>query len=310
MIIPLLARISDEEEALWCHALEEHLHGIQIVPFAKLDNSGNHKLAIVANPDPQEVMALKGLEWVQSLWAGVEGLLAEPTLENIKIARMIDPQLADTMAEAVLAWTLYLHRDMPAYAALQKQRRWHQLPYRQPNERRVTILGLGKLGQKAAETLAANKFTVQGWSRSTKKIAGVETFAGTAGWKKALAQTDILVNLLPLTEATKGLLNKQAFNAMQRGSSLINFGRGPVVNSADLLDALDGGVLRYAVLDVFEKEPLPVNSQLWAHPKITVLPHISAPTTIETAARVAAANIKTYLETGVLPETVDRTAGY
>jgi glyoxylate/hydroxypyruvate reductase len=311
-ILPFVARLDDDETADWVSALSQAMPNEQIVPFAQLTRAQRNeaRVAIVANPDPEELNQLPSLVWVQSLWAGVERMLKELRNLNVGIVRLEDPQLAATMAEAVLAWTLYLHRDMPAYAAQQRTRVWQPLPFYLPGERRIALLGLGHLGKRAAQTLLAAGFNVIGWSRTPKTITGVKTFAGEIGLNEMLPMADIVVCLLPLTDQTRGLLNAKTLALMKPNAALINFGRGAIVNTADLLNALDHGAISHAVLDVFEVEPLPVESALWSHAKITVLPHISAPTHRGSASLVAAENVARYRAEGIVPQTVDRKAGY
>lgn len=308
--IPFIANIADYEVKAWQTAFSEALPSVSLVPTAMLEKKQGHSVAVVANPDPSEIASLLDLVWVQSLWAGVEKIINEPTLKNIGIARLIDPQLASTMAEAVLAWTLYLHRDMPRYRTLQQQKKWCPLPYIPPQDRKVGILGLGKLGIAAAQKLLSNNFTVLGWSRSEKRLDGVQSFYGETGLREMVSQCDIIVCLLPLTKATEGLINSKLLALLPTGASLINFGRGPILDTSALITSLDAKRLNHAVLDVFDQEPLPVNNPLWAHKSVTVLPHISAPTTIATGAKVAADNIKRYLKDGTLPQLADRKQGY
>ncbi len=214
------------------------------------------------------------------------------------------------MAEAVLAWTYYLQRDMPAYRENQQKALWQELDYRHPREMIIGLLGLGALGTAAAERLTHAGFNVAGWSRSAKVIEGVETLTGDAGLQALLEKSDILVCLVPLTDATRGLLDAGRLAAMKPGAALINFARGAVIVADDLIAALDSGRLSHAVLDVFEQEPLPTASPFWQHPQVTVLPHISAPTSRESSARIVAGNVRAWRETGRLPETVDMIRGY
>jgi glyoxylate/hydroxypyruvate reductase len=311
-ILPFVARLNDDDTRTWVNALSQAMPDEDVVPFAQLtDEQRNEaRVAIVANPDPAELNQFPSLVWVQSLWAGVERMLKELNNPDIGIVRLEDPQLAASMAEAVLAWTLYLHRDMPAYASQQRAKVWRPLPFHLPSERRIALLGLGHLGERAAQTLLAAGFEVMGWSRTLKAIRGVKTFAGESGLGEMLPIADIVVCLLPLTDQTRGLLNAKTFAQMKPAAALINFGRGAIVNSADLVNALDRGALSHAVLDVFEVEPLPVESVLWSHEKVTVLPHISAPTHRGSASLVAAENIARYRADGIVPQTVDRKAGY
>ncbi len=311
-IVPFLGRLQTDEQEIWLKTLSEALAPHDVRPFTDLsaDERSAAKVAIVANPDPEEVAGLQNLEWVQSLWAGVEGLLARLPEDGPAIVRMTDPQLAESMAEAVLAWTLYIHRDMPAYRIQQRARVWVQRPPRLAQDRRIGLLGLGRLGQASARHLRQNGFPVAGWSRSPREVEGVDCFHGTDGLKKVLAQSDILIALLPLTEETRGILNKETLSLLPKGAAVINFARGPILDTDALCDLLDDEHIGYAVLDVFDNEPLPPDDLLWVHPHITVLPHISAPTTPQTASKIAADNIRSYFSDGTIPDAVDRNRGY
>lgn len=267
--------------------------GETIVPFRHLDEASRAKvdIAIVANPDPSDIARLPGLKWIHSVWAGVELLVGELGESCLPIVRLVDPQLSRTMAEAVLAWTYYLFRDMLSYARFQRQHVWRQLAYRRPQDVTIGLLGLGALGAAAAALLNDAGFNVIGWSRAAKAVDGVKTFHGEGDLNILLGRSEILVCLLPLTGETKGLLDARRLAMLPKGASLINFARGPIVVGDDLMTALDTGALKHAVLDVFDVEPLPADAPYWDHPAITVLPHISAPTDRETAAAIVAGNI-------------------
>lgn len=293
-------------------ALRNELPDADVVEHADIPTQrlSEATVAVVDGPSAEQLATLQNLELVQSTWAGVEAIL--PVVpDGVAVARMVDPQLALTMAEAVLAWTLYLHRDMPRYAAQQRRGEWVEHPPVRASQRRVGILGLGALGQVAATALVARQFDVAGWSRSAKSIDGVESFHGDAGLVGLLEQSDIVVNLLPDTADTVGLLDAEAFARMPTGSSIINFGRGPTVDDDALLAALDGHI-DHAVLDVFVTEPLADDHPYWDHPRVTVLPHISGPTCVDTAVVIAAENVRRFLATGDLPTDaiVDRARGY
>jgi glyoxylate/hydroxypyruvate reductase len=311
-VLPFLSRSGADAQALWIDALQRAMPTERIVAFDQLsdDERQSATVAIVANPEPSQLAQLPSLRWIQSLWAGVERLLNEYHNESVAIVRLEDPQLVATMTEAVLAWTLYLHRDMPAYAAQQRAREWRQLPFRLPSERCVAVLGLGNLGRSATTALRSAGFKVIGWSRSAAQVKNVETFAGDDALDVVLARADIVVCLLPLTDQTRGLLNAKRFAQMKTSASLINFGRGAIVNTNDLIAALDRDQLNHAVLDVFEVEPLPTESALWNHKRVTVLPHISAPTHPASASQIVAKNISAYRSHGEIPKAVDRRVGY
>lgn len=311
-VIPFVSAAGERSCTEWVAALQAAMPDERIVAFRQLDAADKHlaTLAIVANPDPADLRQLPQLRWVHSVWAGVERLVADLGDTPLKIVRLVDPHMAATMAEAVVAWTLYLHRDMPAYARQQRSKTWHALPYVRPLSRTVSLLGLGSLGAASARRLLDAGFRVCGWSRTQKTLPGIECFAGEDGLAALLKQTDILICLLPLTPETRGLLDGDAFAHLLPGAALINFARGPIIKDADLRAALNSGQINHAVLDVFDVEPLPADQWHWQHPRVTILPHCSAPTDLQTAAAIVAEAIRGYRESGIAPENVDLGCGY
>ncbi|MGB3494963.1 MAG: glyoxylate/hydroxypyruvate reductase A [Elainellaceae cyanobacterium] len=311
-VIPFVSQLGNGEAKAWLETLRAALPEHDLLPLAKLtaEQRAIAQVAIVANPHPADLAALPQVKWVQSLWAGVERLVADTQGCDFAIVPMQDPQLAATMAEAVLAWTLYLHRDMPRYRTQQSAHLWQPQPLTLSAQRTVGLLGLGNLGQAAAHTLVRQGFRVWGWRRSPIAIDGVHTVSGCEGLHQVLEQSHILVCLLPLTPETQGLLSHETLGRLPKGASLINFARGTIVDIDALVSRLDSGHLDHAVLDVFDREPLSPKSSLWDHPSITVLPHISAPTNKQTASQIVAQNIRRFWLTGELPPTVDRDLGY
>lgn len=309
LVIPFVSNIDAAFQKAWLQHLRAALPNYQILPFDDLQSPTGIEVAIVANPDPGQIAQLPDLKWVQSLWAGVEKLV-QTLPSDITIVRMTDPQLAKTMAEAVLTMTLYLHRSLPRYAAQQSAKLWEQHPVVLPEERIVGVLGLGALGCAACNTLAHHGFSVQGWSRTPKSISGVRCYSGKDGLEEFLDHTDILIVLLPLTNETQGLLNRERLSRMKRGSYVINFARAQIIEIDALLKLLNSGHLSHAVLDVFETEPLPDDDRLWKCGNLTILPHISAPTNMKTASKIAADNILLHFEAGQMPSGVDREQGY
>lgn len=304
--IVFTGRVSDAEAQAWIAALSAALPDMPVVPLSDADPQAV-EVAVVANPDPLLLQALPRLQWVHSVWAGVERLVAELPVD-LPIVRLVDPELSRVMGEAVLAWTLYLQRDMPAYARKQAAQQWHQRPYRAPSAVTVGVMGLGHMGLTAVARLRAAGFPVLGWSR-TPKSADFEVFTGMGGLNSLMSQADIVVNLLPSTPDTRRILNAETLGWLPPGAGLINFGRGAALDINALLQALDDN-LSHAVLDVFEAEPLDAASPLWRHPQVTILPHISAPTNVITAAQVVADNLHRWRTTGQLPPTVERLRGY
>jgi len=296
----------------WLKVLKKKLPKERIVKFSSLKKSDYKKIdvAIVANPNPTEVKKLINLKWVQSVWAGVEKLVESFKGEKVKIIRLVDPEMNRTMAEAVLSWVLYLHRDMHFYRIQQNKRIWKENDYIKPSKKIVSIIGLGELGSASAAKLIENGFNVCGWSKGKKNIKKVKSFTGELGLKNMLKQTDILVCLIPLTRNTKYLLNYKMLSYLKKGASIINFARGAIINAKDLVKHLNSGRIKHAVLDVFEQEPLPKTSVLWKHKNVTVLPHISAHTDMDTASSIVCKNIKMYRLKNRIPKSVDMTRGY
>lgn len=307
--IPFVSGVHASAQQQWLEHLQAALPAHNVTPFRSDADYADIDVAIVANPNPQHLKQMPNLRWVQSLWAGVEPLVSELPMD-VAVVRMTDPQLAQTMAEAVLTMTLSLHRDLPTYAAQQADRIWRPLPPVLAKDRKVGVLGLGHLGCAACDVLSAHGFDVRGWSRTPKSIPQVHCYAGEQGLTDLLRVVDILVVLLPLTDQTRGLLNKDCLSLLKPGASLINFARAEVIDTDGLVALLEAGQLAHAVLDVFETEPLPPAHRLWEVENLTILPHISAPTNMQTAAEIVARNISSYFATGHVPNVVDREKGY
>ena len=311
-IVPFISMLPRADIDQWLKILKKKLPKERIVKFSNLKKSDYKKIdvAIVANPNPTEVKKLVNLNWIQSVWVGVEKLVESFKGDRVKIVRLIDPEMNRTMAEAVLSWVLYLHRDMHFYQVQQNKRVWKESDYIKPSKKVVSFIGLGELGAASAFKLIQNNFNVYGWSKAKKNISKVKSFTGELGLKKMLQQTDILVCLIPLTKKTKYLLNYKTLSYLKKGASIINFARGAIINANDLVKHLNSGRIKHAVLDVFEQEPLPKKSNLWKHKNVTVLPHISAHTDMDTASNIVCKNIKMYRLKNRIPKSVDLKRGY
>jgi glyoxylate/hydroxypyruvate reductase len=290
---------AQEREAWWqalCAAAPECVWRRDDAPFdrAAID------AAVVANPAPGALAGLPRLRLIQSLWAGVDKLLADASVPtDVPLARMVDPAMSAAMAETALWAVLTLHRRFFDYAAQQARGEWTPHPQRRADEVKVLVLGAGHMGTAVVERLVASGYRVSGW-RASDGVA----------LPPLLAATEILVNLLPLTPATRGLLDARVFAALPRGASIVNLARGAQVVDADLIGSLDAGHLQRAVLDVFHTEPLPPEHALWRHPKVTVLPHVAALTDERSAAHVVARNLRALAAGEPIAHPVDRARGY
>ena len=243
---------------------------------------------------------------VQSLWAGVERIVTNPTLTQ-PLARMVDPGLARGMAEYCTGWALRAHLGMDRYAQDGEWRNGLTPPL--ACDRQVTILGMGELGRSVAAMLGGIGFPVSGFSASGRPVPGLRVF-GPDDLDRALAAAEILIALLPDTPQTRGLLDADRLARLPQGAWLINPGRGTVLDDEAVLAALDSGHLGHAVLDVFRAEPLPRDHPFWSHPRVTVTPHIAAETRVETAAPVAVENLRRAMSGQPVLYLVDRDKGY
>jgi len=313
--IVLLTNMPADREARWRDTLARALPEERIVAGAAVEDVGDDPasfdIVIAANPPAEALARFPAIAFVQSLWAGVEQLVHNPALPpDAPLARLVDPAMATAMAEAVAAHVMSLHRDHDHYARAQAEARWSPAPVTLARHRRVGFLGTGELARACMAMLAPLGFRLAGWGRSPRTIAGVETFSGTDGQRTMLAATDVLVNLLPLTPATRGIVDADLLAELKAGAAFVNVARGAHVVDADLLSALDDGQLRAAVLDVFHDEPLPAAHPFWGHPRVRVFPHVAAPTDPDSAAAIAAANIRAFRHGGELVGLVDRDRGY
>ncbi|WP_027348755.1 2-hydroxyacid dehydrogenase [Halotalea alkalilenta] len=261
---------------------------------------------------PEALLAAQGpsLKAILNLGAGVDALLDSPALPKaVPVVKLRDAGMAPLMLDYVLYALLHFSRDFDRYARQSREARW-QLHL--PQSRAawpVGVLGLGAIGAQVAQGLARHGFPVRAHSRSPKRLEGVECLHGDEGFDQLLARSRVLVNILPSTPATRGLLNRDTLSRLPQGAVLINPGRGTAVVLDELVELLDAGHLRGAALDVFPAEPLPPESPLWRHPKLLITPHAAAPTPVEEAARQLIDTIHAF-ERGEAPPSVDANAGY
>ncbi len=274
------------------------------------------RYAVSWRHEPGALAGLPHLRAIFSLGAGVDHLFEDPHLPEVPIVRVVDPDLTQRMSEWVVLHALAHLRQLRRYERQQRERVWDD-DFDQPaaGDVRVGVMGLGELGRDAARRLKVIGFDVAGWSASAKSEPGVACFHGGQGLDAMLARTDILVCLLPLTEATRGVLDKRLIAKLARdgrlgGPVLLNAGRGGLQDEADILAALDAGVLKGASLDVFEKEPLPRESRLWTHPAVFVSPHNAAISAPGAVARSIAEQIEAFERGAPLRNVVDRKRGY
>lgn len=238
--------------------------------------------------DGDDLSVYTNLKLIQSLWAGPDRLLRNPTLTQ-PLARMVDPGMTQGMVDYVLGHILRHHLHTDTFAQAQEWLTDVAPPL--PSERVVAFLGIGELGMACALAAKAHGFGVVGWSRKLKSDAEIDCFAGADGLSHVLGMADIVVTLMPATPQTDGIIGRDAVAAMKQGAAVINPGRGELIDDEALIDGLNSGALSGATLDVFREEPLPRDHVYWTMPNVLVTPHIASETRIPTASAVVAANI-------------------
>ncbi|MGB5557267.1 MAG: glyoxylate/hydroxypyruvate reductase A [Paracoccaceae bacterium] len=310
MTLNVLFSAAPERWEFYRGALEDALRraGLDAVLGREIDPAKVDYIVYAPNGPVSDFTPFTRAKAVLSLWAGVESIVTNPTL-TLPLTRMVDSGLSEGMVEWVTGHVLRHHLGMDRHI-LRQDGVWNPVIPPLARHRSVGILGLGELGGACAQALAALNFRVSGWSRSAKQIDGIACLHGDTGLRDILAGSGILVLLLPLTSATENLMNRERFALMPEGAFLLNPGRGALIEDAALLEALDAGHLAHATLDVFRTEPLPPNHPFWAHPGVTVTPHIASETRAETASEVIAENIRRSEAAEPLLFLVDREAGY
>jgi glyoxylate/hydroxypyruvate reductase A len=289
--------------------------GAEGVPRENVD-AGEIAHACVWLPPPGLLATLPNLRAIFSLGAGVDHIFRDPMLpKDVPVVRIVDPDLTMRMTEYVVLHVLMHHRGQRRYDAQQRERRWHEHDQRPAAEVAVGVMGLGVLGQDAAQVLRRLGFQVAGWSRTPKQVDGIETFHGGDGLARFLQRTEILVCLLPATPETQGILSLDLFRRLKRDGALssaylINAGRGALQIDDDILAALDDGSLSGATLDVFPTEPLPATSPLWDHPRVTVTPHCAAASDPHALVANILRQIERHERGLPLENVVDRCTGY
>jgi glyoxylate/hydroxypyruvate reductase len=312
----ILLAVSGWDAVPWRRRLAALLPSHSIATLDEPFDRASVRYALSWRHPPGALANLPHLEAIFSLGAGVDHLFADPALPDAPIVRVVDPDLTNRMSEWVVMHALIHLRQLRRYERQQRERIWAD-DDDQPKagEIQVGVLGLGVLGADAATKLGALGFSVAGWSASEKSLPGVACFHGRDGLERLLAQTDLLVVLLPLTEATRGMIDASLLSQLRQsgrlgGPILINAGRGGLQVDADILAALDSGRLRGASLDVFEREPLPRDSRLWTHPAVYVSPHNAAVSSPEAIAAFVARAIEAHERGQPLRHVVDRRRGY
>ena len=291
-----------EDMGVWSNCLQEAMPEIEIRVYPDEGNIDDIEYAVVWKHPRGILNKYPNLKAILSLGAGVDHIISDPELpETPPIVRLVDKKLTHEMILHSLHWVLHFHSDQYLYQIQQQSSKWIQQSSVQSEERTIGIMGLGSIGKAIGDSLVKLDFKVIGWGNSPKNSLGdIEYYFGHDQLSRFLSQTEILINVLPLTEKTKNILTKTELAYLPKGSFIINIGRGGIINENDLISILDTGDIAATALDVFADEPLPEKNSLWAHPSVYVTPHIAGQSNPGSAAKTIAENIR-LIEKGESP---------
>jgi glyoxylate/hydroxypyruvate reductase A len=295
----------------WKNALIEKLPNTVIEVYPNVKDNEGVDFVICWKPKKKVFEQFPNIKVIQSVGASVEHITNSQTIndDNI-ITRIVDEKLSNDMWEFLITIVLSELKNISSYFAQKSDRIWQQHPYKSINNTTVSILGLGSIGAYVAEKFAQIGFNVKGWSTSKKEILKVKSYSGENEFDTFLNNSDFLINLLPLTDKTKEILNKSVLQKLPKNAFLINVGRGEHLVDEDLIDLLNTSMLSGAFLDVFREEPLPKEHPFWNHSKIQITPHIASLTNVETAIDQITENYKRFLKKEELLNIVSLKKGY
>jgi glyoxylate/hydroxypyruvate reductase len=308
LIIDLDKRIGNAQE--WHDSFAEQLPDLEVRFWPEPGTLADIEYLAFMHPDFNALPGFPNLKAMFSRSAGVEAFVDHPKLPKAPLCKIEPPGGDPMMTEYVVMHVLRFHRDMPGYQAAQARREWRRATIVRPEQRRVGFLGFGMMAKAPALVLQSLGFKISAWVRNPREEAEVKIYHGPDQLEAFLRQTDIAVCLLPLTKETEGIFCARTFAMMPRGAMLVNVGRGKHVVDADLIGALDSGHLAYAALDALWPEPLPPESPLWLHPKVTIMPHVARRPTVAQLVTEIAANIRSVEAGGRLLQEVDIETGY
>jgi len=294
----------------WRDGILQEIPDLEIRLWPDVGDPADILYVLVGRFDLADMPEMPNLRLIMPMFAGVDHLVAHPNMPDVPMVRTGPPDGDPAMTEYAVLHVLRHHRHMPEYLAQQRRSEWSVIPQKLPRDQRVGFMGFGMMAEPPARVLHGLGFDVAAWARSDRQDADIEMFCGAARLPEFLARTDILLCLLPLTDETVGILNAETFAQMPAGAAIINLGRGAHLVDDDLIAALDSGQLSGATLDATKPEPLPVESPLWSHERVTIMPH----TARRVRADVIAPQVGEAIRRDIADEpqlwAVDRSAGY
>ena len=279
------------EGGAWLEILAAELPGMRIQVWPDIDDPDSVEFAVLWKHDPDDLRRYRNLRAILAITAGVDKLMG-PEYPDVPIVRLSDEAMADEMAAYATHWVIHFHRNIDAYLDMQKDREWRAIRPAEAHRHPVGILGYGVMGRRVGGALAGLGYPIGAWTRTGGKDPRITHYRGPGGLEDLLRSSKAVINILPLTPETAGLMDAGRFACFREGALYLSIGRGGTTVEADLAAALDSGPLGAAVLDVTETEPLPASSPLWDHPRVRITPHMSGFTRARTAGPLIAENIR------------------
>lgn len=294
----------------WHHWLKAELGEIIFSVDDDCHDKSDVDIALLWTSPKSGLDRMTGLKAILSLGAGVDQLMLESLPGGVPLARLVDTSLTRHMVEYAKASVFRYHRKFHEFERNSREHRWHWSPPKLASECVIGLLGLGRLGEAIARALREEGFDVHGWSITPKQLPGVKAHIGATGLNQLMAVSDIVINVLPLTESTRFILSASLFKLARKPVCLINMGRGDHLLETDLLEALDKGLVQAATQDVMSVEPLPVDHAFWNHPDILITPHVAGLPSPQSAVRQVAENVRRAMRAAPLLNPVYSARGY
>jgi glyoxylate/hydroxypyruvate reductase A len=296
------------DPAPWVEALKKETPGINVYAYPEAHDPEEIEY-VISWKHPRGIFKhYPNLKAIASMGGGVDHITSDPEIpKNVVITRIIDDQLSEDMSDFVLALVMDDIRNISFHHSIHT---WKPIQYKRIEEEHIGIMGLGIMGSAVAQTLLKNRFNVSGWCKTPKKLAGINTYSGEKQLEKFLNRSTILICLLPLTQETENILNKELFEKLPKGAYIINVARGQHLMEYDLLEMIDKGHISGASLDVFRTEPLPQEHPFWDHPKIKITPHIASITNPNKVVHQLIDNYRRMKDGKKLINTIERRLGY
>ena len=310
MVKVIVATADSSSTRKWHDVMQAALPQYEVLAWDAAAQATGARYAVVWMPPEELFRRETGLQAVFNLGAGVDHLMSLPSLPDIPVLRLEDAGMAAQMAEYVIHSLASLSRGFDAYAMQQANGRWAPLPVMRYEDWPVGVMGLGKLGSHVACAVAELGYPVAGWARRAQQLDGVQVYHGAAQFADFLGRSRVLVNLLPLTPQTTGIIDSSLLKQLRPNAVVINIARGGHVVDADLLAALDSGQVQAAVLDVFNQEPLPPDHPYWVHPRVRITPHVAATTMEHHAVAQVSEGIRRLEQGEAVDGLVGRDTGY